>query len=570
MAQFKTLLIFVIPVILFIYITNALFTLACYVLYFYTCCSKPRIICKPNKQNIRILQDCRTVNEMFFPFIFAVFGFVQTFTDRIRNVRKRRKTECVIIQTIDDGIFVVDVYEPTDKEVKIRIESHINKKTELKLSDTNKRTISKLPVNKKIAHGKFKHNHCDELCRMHLEHNNVENKMDGRKASPGNQEENAGILRIDDITIHEEDDVTDFDDAVRLNLKKEKSRHFLTEKDFDKLLYRNQRSSGKRNYRKSFDSSHSDESTEDSRGLIKKINKFIQRRKPITVPRVYFKHSDEECRINQIDWSVGDNEITNIILVHGFNSSSDSNYITTIASHLISDGYRVFGFNSRGTKLPLLTTKFFNIGWTCDLKDCLDYVLVNYTGNIAMVGFSLGGNWTAKLLTELNPIYFNRIKCGMGISMPFDFYKLNSYMSEWPYISINKFITKNLKNYLIKHDVFMPYFNEIIKCNTVQELDKNITGKIFGYTDLDTFYKDGSCGKNIEKIKIPFMVVNASDDPVVPVATIPIDKIKESENVILLLTKNGGHLGFLGYNWDKTYPENIILEFIKVCIGLID
>lgn len=640
MIKFKTLIIFILPVFAIICITNALYTLAFYTIYFFTCCSKPRIICKPTLRNIKIIQDCRTVEGMFFPYIFAINGIIQTIMMRRINVKRKRKTECIVVQTDDGGIFMVDVYEPENRgrrERKRYYDSKYDGNFEgFSMDNGGFRSGCDIGCEDMVRTGNNSRgiiHDCNSLCKKHFNMKVINENVENVSKENSEKKDNANGHDLDTIENedrkskksidkekkrkHKKEKDLEIEDTKKSpksetcskkeKINKQKSKKSKTEVDTTKgrkiKLKKNKKlttiieeKDSLINKEPKYDdfSDIEDElydysinnhvvidseeisnvqelegaSCETSYSFVQQINNFIKKDEGLREPKIYYKHRDGFCRINQIDWTVRPDDINNIILVHGFNSSSDSNYIVKNTYHLISEGYRVFAFNSRGTKTPLLTPIFFNIGWTCDLKDCLDYVLINYPGYVSMVGFSLGGNWTAKLLTELDPIYFTRVRCGIGISIPFDFYKLNAYMHKWPYISINRILVKNMKKYFLGHDVLAPYFDIIRKCTTIKELDTNVTCKIFGIKNLESFYKDGSCGKYIEKISIPFMVINSSDDPVVPVASIPLDKIKESENLILLLTKRGGHLGFLGYNWDKTYPDQIILEFVRTCLKL--
>lgn len=262
------------------------------------------------------------------------------------------------------------------------------------------------------------------------------------------------------------------------------------------------------------------------------------------------------------------NEQKNVILVHGFNSSSDSSYIRNLAFHFVECNYRVFAFNSRGTKTDLLTPIFFHIGWTSDLQECVDYVLENYEGELALVGFSLGASWVAKFLGENKMANkYERVKCGMGISLPFCFFELNQYMSKWPYkISVNRLMVKKMKTYILRYaSVFKDAgidIEYVKRCTSMREIDAQVTQKIFGIQNLEEHYRKSSASAFIPLISIPFMIINANDDPVVPFNTIPIEKCKLNENIFLVLTKNGGHLGFMSYDIDKSYVEDIVIDFV--------
>ncbi|KAM0673038.1 hypothetical protein GVAV_003529 [Gurleya vavrai] len=371
----SSFVLFTFPIIIFIFYIGTLYTSFVYLLYFFFACKKPTIYYSKTKKNVKLIEKMKILKQRFFPFIFAIPGFIQTYTDRIRR-KKIKIKESIKLNTKDGGSFIVDIFQKG-------------------------------------------------------------------------------------------------------------------------------------------------------------------------------------------------NEKKSVILVHGFNSSSDSSYIRNLAFHFVEIDYRVFGFNSRGTKCKLQTPIFFHIGWTEDLKFCLEHVLDNYEGEIALIGFSLGGNWVAKLLGENNMLdkKFKRIKCGMGISIPFCFFELNKIMSNWAFkISINRLLARKMKSYLYRNAEIISKagvdMDALTSCNTVHEIDECVTKKIFKIDNLEEHYKNSSCSAYLPFIKIPFMIINSCDDPIIPFKTIPIEKCINNENIILVVTKNGGHIGFMSYDLDKNYVENVVIDFV--------
>lgn len=342
----------------------------------------------------------------------------------------------------------------------------------------------------------------------------------------------------------------------------------------------------------------------------------------------------KQVRKQQINYGNRDS----VLLVHGFNSSSDSYYIVSLAHRLMSD-YNVFAFNSRGTKINLLTFQYYHVGFTDDVEHVLNYLLSVTKGQISIVGFSLGANWSAILMAKIKN---KRVVCGVGVSMPFDFVKLNQSMLSRYNIYLNRVITKKMRGFLYKHiktflvpkrrmigadrkahkeaakgsptsgmkvklknknqtaemvredtkttikfdkdrinlntrkknmldtdqidkrDLESITVKNISDCKLMHHVDKNITARVFKFNTLEEFYKNGSSVNYFERIKRPFLVINACDDPIIPRNTINIDKVKSSDHVFLVLTAKGGHLGFVEYSWETTYIEEIIFEFLSL------
>lgn len=262
-----------------------------------------------------------------------------------------------------------------------------------------------------------------------------------------------------------------------------------------------------------------------------------------------------------------------VITLHGLGGSANSKNVRILASHLLKEGHRVLGFSARGTVQKLKTPVFFHIGWNKDLVSTFKYALKTYPGTVSAIGFSLGGHWLTKTFGEIDkhftPEEAHRIKGGMAISIPFDFVKISKYMKKPIPMrlynrefarKIHRFIKKNKEVYE-EHGYSVP---DLLKLNTMHELDMALTAKVFGISDLDDYYYKESCARVVSKIKKPFLILNSKDDPIVPRDTIPINECVKSTHVILGLTERGGHMGFLGYCNKISYAEEAAIEFISV------
>lgn len=257
----------------------------------------------------------------------------------------------------------------------------------------------------------------------------------------------------------------------------------------------------------------------------------------------------------------------NALLVHGFNGSGNSSYMRGLTAHLSTEGYRVFCFNARGIKSKLNNPIFFHIGWTVDLKAAVGFILSNYPGTLEIFGFSMGANWVTKFFGEekLNP----RIIKGGAVCLPFDFSKIGIHFLKNPYTRFcNKLLAMNFVRYMNRNrEIFRVagYDVDVVrKCESVQQIDMMVTTKVFGIKeDINEYYKKQSCVNYIGKIRVPFIILNAYDDPLIPAFSIDKAACLKNENILLVIAHKGGHLGFLSNKLDRTWSEDVLLDFIK-------
>ena len=104
---------------------------------------------------------------------------------------------------------------------------------------------------------------------------------------------------------------------------------------------------------------------------------------------------------------------------------------------------------------------------------------------------------------------------------------------------------------------------------TLEEFDDTFT-KIAGgpaphfpFPDANAYYTWGSSHKMVQHITVPFLAINAGDDPVV--RSVPMDG-SGNGLVIMELTKGGGHLGWFqaGPGYVNRWTTKPVLEWLKL------
>jgi len=98
----------------------------------------------------------------------------------------------------------------------------------------------------------------------------------------------------------------------------------------------------------------------------------------------------------------------------------------------------------------------------------------------------------------------------------------------------------------------------------VTDIDEEITIHGKGYSNLDQYYKDASGVDRLKSgIKIPFLYLSAINDPFVPLEIIPGEDVTlENENIFIVKTRIGGHLGFY-YPGKGCWATNACLSFFE-------
>jgi predicted alpha/beta-fold hydrolase len=225
-----------------------------------------------------------------------------------------------------------------------------------------------------------------------------------------------------------------------------------------------------------------------------------------------------------------------ILLVHGLSGSSQSKYLVRLARLLVQEGYTVFRVNLRGCgKGKNLAKEIYHSGRSEDLRAVLEWLNLHYPNQpVTQIGFSLGANITLKMAGETAPLSRNLDSIG-AISPPLDLYQSVKLIIH----PINKRINQFFTRALIKATPTLE-----MPINNLYEFDDAYTAPRAGYKNALDYYNQCSSKLFIDNVTLPTLLLYALDDPVI--TRRPFYKI-ENNKIDCIVTRQGGHVGWLGY-----------------------
>lgn len=255
-----------------------------------------------------------------------------------------------------------------------------------------------------------------------------------------------------------------------------------------------------------------------------------------------------------------------IIIIHGIGGSNRKPYILRFIKKAFENNYNVIALNLRscgGTES--ISKRLYNAG---DSKDILyvikDLSVKDKLNNFFILGISLGGNICLKLAGEINKNH--KI---LGIAAISPLIDLKIAQKNIDNNSKNRFYQKtilnSLKSIITKKSLYFPIYDstKIDNILTIRSFDKAYHVDIGEFRSVDFYYNKVSAINYIKKIKLPVLIIHSKDDPIIPVKEIK-KAIKMNKNIIGLISKYGGHAGFIGKKNDKEdeyWAENRVLEF---------
>jgi len=256
------------------------------------------------------------------------------------------------------------------------------------------------------------------------------------------------------------------------------------------------------------------------------------------------------------------------ILCHGLEGSSDSLYIQGTASLLNKGKWDVAAMNYRSCSGVInKQARMYHSGATEDLDLVFQEFHQKYD-EIAMVGFSLGGNLVLKFCGERSNKISDSIISVVAISVPTNLSSGSKHlMKASNYFYTSKFL-KSLKDKVkTKHEQFPEVFDisGIEDIKSVYDFDDNFTAPVHGFNDAEDYYTQSSSAQFIGDITISGLIINALDDPFLSDECYPFEECSKNGMIELVTPKYGGHVGFTCIGKDHYWEEIQILEYLNKC-----
>jgi uncharacterized protein len=270
-----------------------------------------------------------------------------------------------------------------------------------------------------------------------------------------------------------------------------------------------------------------------------------------------------------LDWSsVGASRVA--VLVHGLEGNATRPYILGMVRTLNRLGWDAVAWNFRGCSgEPNRKLRFYHSGDTPDLHTVTAHVLQNdgYE-QLALIGFSLGGNVILKYLGEQGADARLKIATAVTFSVPCD---LAGSARQMAGLENAVYMKRFMKLLHAKIRVKMETFPGAIddhgyeRMRTFEDFDERYTAPLHGFGSAYDYWTRASSKPLLAHIAVPTLLVNALDDPFLSPSCYPYEEAEISPYLFLETPATGGHVGFVSFNRDSEYwSESRALAFLRV------
>lgn len=254
-----------------------------------------------------------------------------------------------------------------------------------------------------------------------------------------------------------------------------------------------------------------------------------------------------------------------IVMVHGLCGSHRSSYIIRMAKKLEKRDLRTVRINLRGCGTGKGYAKRM---YLADASNDVWHVLNEIKRDgadspLVVMGFSLGGNIVLKMAGERGEEASKLISNVIAINPPMDLYASIRLLCKNKVYE--RYFMKYLRSEVLdrhRHFTDLPPI-EIPSDMSLMEFDEFYLAPQSGYSSAKDYYHACSAGRLIPDIEVESHILFAKDDPIVDCNV--LGNVKVPDNVDILITEHGGHLGFLGTPGEEGgfhWMDSTILQWI--------
>jgi predicted alpha/beta-fold hydrolase len=299
---------------------------------------------------------------------------------------------------------------------------------------------------------------------------------------------------------------------------------------------------------------------------------YVPRRFRLPLPEQRLFQVDGFSRLlARCHWQEGKERDTPVmVIVHGLEGSSDSNYMLGIAEKAFHRGFHVVRMNQRNCGgSEGLTPTLYNSGMSGDYRAVFEE-LAERDGfkQIFFAGYSMGGNLVTKMAGEYGGAVPQALRGVCAVCPALDLSACADALERRDNFFYQRhFVAGLMARYARKAKIFPDRYlcDGFEAIRTVRQFDDAITAPCFGYRDAQEYYEAAGAKKVIGQVRVPMLLITAEDDPFVPYVSLWAAGVEHNPSIRFLAPQHGGHCAFISNKSgaERFWAEQRIVEFCE-------
>ena len=240
-----------------------------------------------------------------------------------------------------------------------------------------------------------------------------------------------------------------------------------------------------------------------------------------------------------------------LIVVHGLEGSSDSQYMHGVARNGLAAGMNVVLMNQRNCGgMDHYAPTLYNSSLSGDVAAVARNVIENDgVSQFALIGFSMGGNLVLKLAGEWGSDAPAQFKAVAAVCPAMDLAASADALHE-PANRIYEyyFLMQLFRRLRTKAKLFPGKFDvsRLRGVSTLRLFDDRITAYYCGFTGADDYYARAAAANVVDRIAVPALIIHAANDPFIRILPETLRRVAANPNITYVETDDGGHCAFIG------------------------
>ena len=254
-----------------------------------------------------------------------------------------------------------------------------------------------------------------------------------------------------------------------------------------------------------------------------------------------------------------------VVLVHGWEGSSASLYMLSLAQSLFNVGFDIVRLNLRDHgETHHLNRDIFHSCLLPEVVGAVKRLQEMFPGRpLNLAGISLGGNFMLRVAAQAREAGL-RIGKVVAISPVLDPVETLHALEHGHELYHWYFIRKWNRSLVKKQAAWPAYHNfaEFLRLTSLRDKTAEMVAKFTQFASLDDYLNGYSItGDRLATLSSPATIITSLDDPIIPV--VGLERLTQSPHLKVTLTRYGGHCGFFDTLSGETWLERRLVAELK-------
>lgn len=254
------------------------------------------------------------------------------------------------------------------------------------------------------------------------------------------------------------------------------------------------------------------------------------------------------------------------ILSHGLEGNSDRPYMKGMARRFADGDWDVLAWNCRSCSEELNRRPcLYHHGEIGDIGQVIRHALRSKDySEVVLIGFSMGGSILLKYLGVRADELPDPVSKGIAFSSPCNLAASAASLEDRSNVFYRRRFMRALEAKLRAKERQFPGLVDVSKFASVKvwrDFDEFFSAPLNGFDSAEEFYQQASAENFMTQIRVPVLLVNAWNDPILPAACTPVDLCRQHPSIYLETPQKGGHVGFSVLGWNYNWMEMRAWEF---------